>query len=116
MFEINSFSRYSSHTLFDDAGFPVYKRRKTGNTITTRNGFIDNQWVVPYNRDLLVMFQCHINVEVCNDGRCMKYLFKYCLKGPDRATLLVKSQSSKNDGNIDQSPEVDEIKHYLDGR
>lgn len=102
--------------MFDDFGFPIYKRRKTKHTIQGRSCIIDNQWVVPYNRNLLVWFQCHINVELCNDGRCMKYLFKYCLKGSDRATMLVKGKKSSNGVINDESGVRDEIKYYLDGR
>lgn len=101
--------------MFDDSGFPVYKRRKTHHTISIRNAVLDNKWVVPYNRNLLVRYQCHINIEVCNHGRCMKYLFKYCLKGSDRATMLVKSRQNKDGGSNDVEAR-DEIKMYLDGR
>lgn len=79
---------------------------------------MDNRFVVPYNRDLLLRFQCHINVEICNNSRSLKYLFKYCLKGHDNATMLLK----KNNGsrvNIQQAQagkQLDEVKHYLDGR
>lgn len=63
-----------------------------------KGAFLDNQYVVPYNRDLLVRFQCHINLEICNSSRSLKYLFKYCLKGHDTATMLLtkrnKGQSS----------------------
>lgn len=102
--------------MFDDGGFPIYKRRKTNNLIRVRNAEVDNQWVVPYNRDLLVRYQCHINVELCNDGRCMKYLFKYCLKGSDRATMLVKGRKRSNLADSRRNDHQDEIKYYLDGR
>lgn len=102
--------------MFDDGGFPIYKRRKTDHTVNVRNAVLDNQWVVPYNRNLLVMFQCHINVELCNDGRCMKYLFKYCLKGSDRATMLVKGTKKSTGTKTDKTDNRDEIKYYLDGR
>lgn len=122
IFHINNYyyvfirARYASHTMFDDSGFPIYKRRKTQNTVSTRNAVLDNQWVVPYNRNLLVRYQSHINLEVCNDGRCMKYLFKYCLKGNDRATMLVKGKKSSNESENGQTIPRDEIQYYLDGR
>lgn len=47
---------------------------------------------MPYNRDLLLKFQCHINLEVCNNSRSLKYLFKYCLKGHDNATMLLQKK------------------------
>lgn len=102
--------------MFDGSGFPIYKRRKTGNTVFVRNAVLDNQWVVPYNRELLVRYDCHINVEICNDGHCMKYLFKYCLKRPDRATVVMKSNASSTEVNGEEKPCRDEIKQFLDGR
>nr|XP_017221482.1 PREDICTED: uncharacterized protein LOC108198229 [Daucus carota subsp. sativus] len=63
--------------------------------VKTKGSDLDNRFVVPYNRDLLLLFQCHINVEICNNSRSLKYLFKYCLKGHDNATMLLK----KNNGS-----------------
>ncbi|XP_074323176.1 uncharacterized protein LOC141660112 [Apium graveolens] len=58
--------RCNAHTFFDDCGFPVYRRRRTGLTVAKKGVELDNQYVVPYNRDLLVHFHCLINLEVCN--------------------------------------------------
>jgi len=37
---------------------------------------LDNRWVVPHNVYLLTKYDAHINVEVCNNIRAVKYLFK----------------------------------------
>nr|XP_017237579.1 PREDICTED: uncharacterized protein LOC108210701 [Daucus carota subsp. sativus] len=113
--------RYASETTFDDSGFPVYRRRKTNHTVQKNNVDLDNQWVVPYNRELLLMFQCHINVEICNHSRSLKYLFKYCMKGHDRATmLLVRAKNtvheSTRQSDTTKVAPINEIKQYLDGR
>ncbi len=51
-----------------------------------RGGFaFDNRWVVPYNPYLSLLFNCHINVEVCTFVTAVKYLYKYIYKGHDRA-------------------------------
>ena len=74
---------------------------------------LDNQFVVPYNRELLLKYQCHMNIEICCHARTLKYLFKYCLKGHDRATVEV---SSKKQPDIDDNKAIDEIQSYFDGR
>nr|XP_017245277.1 PREDICTED: uncharacterized protein LOC108216927 [Daucus carota subsp. sativus] len=110
--------KFNGNTFFDDSGFPVYRRRRTTNNVKKKGVLLDNQYVVPYNRELLVRFQCHINLEVCNSSRSLKYLFKYCLKGHDTATMLLRK---KRDVNGDASQPLlarsrDEIKNYIDGR
>ncbi|XP_063939345.1 uncharacterized protein LOC135148359 [Daucus carota subsp. sativus] len=106
--------KYANSTTFDDSGFPVYKRTNSGITVKVRNAQLDNQWVVPYNRDLLVKYQCHINIEICCHARNIKYLFKYCLKGPDRATIEIRGSRVTQKTKPDDP--VDEIQQYFDGR
>lgn len=90
-------------------------RRKQNITVKVRKAELDNQWVVPYNRDLLVKYQCHMNIEICCHARSIKYLFKYCLKGHDTATVHVTGRRKKK---LPQNPDepVDEIQAYFDGR
>ena len=113
------FFRFNARTSFDDSGFPIYHRCDTGFTVEKKGVKLDNRYVVPYNRELLLRFQCHINIEICNNSRSLKYLFKYCLKGHDNATMLLK----KNNGSVQEVQRsagkrnnLDEVKHYLDGR
>ncbi|XP_074306204.1 uncharacterized protein LOC141641444 [Silene latifolia] len=65
-------------TTIDHNGYPVYRRRE------------DDRYIKK-------------GVQ-CNTARAIKYLFKYILKGPDKATVLLKSEKE------------DEIKAYLDCR
>nr|GEX03722.1 hypothetical protein [Tanacetum cinerariifolium] len=67
----------------------------------------DNRWVVPYNPALLMMFNCHINVEVCSSIKSVKYVFKYVYKGHDKQVV-----------NVDKEGEqvVNEIKRFQDTR
>lgn len=64
------------------------------------------------------MFQCHINLEICNSSRSLKYLFKYCLKGHDTATMLLRKKSTKSnsDNSASKVKCLDEVKNFLDGR
>jgi hypothetical protein len=100
--------RYNENTTIDEDGFPVYKRRDDGRQIKKGGVMLDNGFVVPYNRDLLVKFQAHINVEWCNRSRSIKYLFKYIHKDDDQVTAMLKERDAAND--------TDEIKKYLEMR
>jgi len=75
---------------------------------------LDNRWVVPHNVYLSTKYDAHINVEVCNNIRVIKYLFKYIYKGHDRVTVEISCQSDNaTEGNM---VEVDEIKKYFNCR
>ncbi|XP_074327791.1 uncharacterized protein LOC141665703 [Apium graveolens] len=110
--------KYNANTFFDDCGFPVYRRRRTELHVEKKGVKLDNQFVVPYNRDLLIRFHCHINLEVCNSSRSLKYLFKYCLKGHDTATMLLRKKHTSGETSTScTKPKIrDEIKNFLDGR
>ena len=79
--------KFVDATSVDDNGYPTYKRRNDGRTITVKNVEFDNRWVVPYNPSLLKMFEAHINIEKCNQSSAIKYLFKYISKGSDRVVV-----------------------------
>ncbi|GJX76142.1 hypothetical protein Tco_0322953 [Tanacetum coccineum] len=44
---------------------------------------LDNSYVVPYNQDLCLAFQAHINVEYYGWSMLIKYVFKYISKAHD---------------------------------
>lgn len=54
--------KFNTETTIDEDGFPIYKR-DDGRQIKKGKTNLDNRFVVPYNRDLLVKFQAHINME-----------------------------------------------------
>jgi hypothetical protein len=72
---------------------------------------LDNRWVVPYNPYLIRSFNCHINVEACNNIKSVKYLFKYIYKGHDRPSVAVRENEKK-----DANGNVDEITDYKEAR
>ncbi|XP_074356501.1 uncharacterized protein LOC141696230 [Apium graveolens] len=49
--------KYCRETYFDQSGFLIYRRYNTGITVSKGKIVHDNQWVVPYKRDLLVKYQ-----------------------------------------------------------
>ena len=53
---------------------------------------IDNRWVVPHNPYLVREYDCHINLEICETVKAVKYLFKYFYKGHGHVTLEVNAK------------------------
>nr|GEZ90747.1 DNA helicase [Tanacetum cinerariifolium] len=81
--------KFNQNTFFDENGHVHYRRRDTGVSVTRNEFQLDNSYVVPYNRDLLLAFRAHINVEYCGWSKLIKYLFKYISKGTDRVFARV---------------------------
>jgi len=106
--------KFQSKTVTDVNKYPIYWRRDTGHTILVHGIELDNHWVVPHNVYLSTKYDVHINVEVCNNIRAVKYLFKYVYKGHDRATIKMSRQSDNaTERNV---VEIDENKKYLNCR
>lgn len=94
---------FCEETTLAEDGYPVYARPDNQRTFTNTQGQIfTNRDVVPYNPHLSVLFDCHINVEICASVKAVKYIHKYIYKGHDRATLQVGL--------------IDEIKQFVDAR
>ncbi|KEH21931.1 PIF1-like helicase [Medicago truncatula] len=85
----------------------LYRRRNSGVFIQKGESFVDNRYVVPYNRQLLLKYNAHINVEWCNQSQSVKYLFKYVNKDHDRVTATFYQGGDAC---------YDEIKMYYDCR
>jgi hypothetical protein len=75
--------QFQEITSTENDGYPLYMRRNNGRTYfnTNKHELIDNRHIVPYNPQLSMMFDCHINVEVCSSIRAVKYIYKYIYKG-----------------------------------
>ncbi|GJT17209.1 helicase-like protein [Tanacetum coccineum] len=98
---------FQETTQQGDDSYPLYRRRDNDIEINLRNSVLDNRWVVPYNPKLLMMFNCHINVEVCSSIKSVKYVFKYVYKSHDKQVA-----------NVDKDGEqvINEIKRFQDAR
>ena len=67
-----------------DDGYVLPRRPNDGVTFEKKCGgqivIADNRHVVPYNPTLLLIFESHINVEICTSVKAIKYIFKYIFK------------------------------------
>lgn len=104
--------QYVETTMSDEDGYLLYTRRKNSRTVLKKKIPLHNGFVLPYNRTLLQKYKAHINVELCNQNKSIKYLFKYVNKGHDRVTAAFY-QSRNNDQGVQIR---DEIKMYYDCR
>ncbi|XP_071694811.1 uncharacterized protein [Rutidosis leptorrhynchoides] len=106
---------YYAETTIDEDGYANYRCRNNGIKVIKGKATLDNSFIVPYNRFLLLKYNAHINVEWCNRSRAIKYLFKYLNKGPDRATIVIQENLTRTgESSVETIIEVDEIKNYLD--
>ncbi|XP_023748017.1 uncharacterized protein LOC111896240 [Lactuca sativa] len=98
--------QFNEKTSQGEDSYPLYRRRNNGIEVTIRNTTLDNKWVAPYNPKLLMMFNCHINVEVCSSIKSVKYLFKYVYKGHDKQVIHI----DKDQENV----VINEIRKFQD--
>ena len=98
---------------FAGDGYPHYRRRNDGKSITKNSISLDNRWVVPYNPYLSKKCNAHTNVEICTSIKSCKYLYKYVYKGPYIASVAIELQDVSQQEN---PKEIDEINKYVKSR
>ena len=83
-------------TEFNVNGYPLYRRRGQ-HRAQLRRHTVNDSWVVPHNPQLLMKFNCHMNVEVCTTVKSVKYIFKYIHKGNDAAHVEIRQNHLNHD-------------------
>ena len=109
---------FTKETQTATDGYPMYRRRKKedggheakiwiGKGQHRKTFTLTNQWIVPYNPSLSRFFKTHINVELCNSIKAIKYVCKYINKGSDMAVMGLE--------NVDKGDEISlyQIARYL---
>ncbi|KAI7943612.1 hypothetical protein MJO28_011140 [Puccinia striiformis f. sp. tritici] len=86
-----------------------YLRRNDGVSVSKHTSTFNNGNIVPFNKFLTLMFECHINVEVPVNTTAIKYLYKYITKGHDRAYMAMNGVDGK-------TVYADETEKFVDGR
>lgn len=94
-------------TTMGENAYTSYRRRDTGQEYTVKSRGqdvqVNNSHVVPYSPYLLMLLDCHINVECIYSIKSIKYMHKYIYKGHDRISMGFGTTQ-------------DEVKLYLDAR
>jgi hypothetical protein len=68
-----------------------------------------NLKIVPYNLQMIMDWDSHINVEYSGSAYCALYLYKYCYKGAARKQRIDLDSEQEHDS-------LDEIKLFIYGR
>ncbi|XP_076886916.1 uncharacterized protein LOC143536921 [Bidens hawaiensis] len=101
--------QFNKHTTQGKDAYPLYRRRDTGLTVHVQGqSSLDNRWVVPYNPKLLMMLNCHINLEICSSIKSVKYLFKYIYKGHNKQVIEINPDN--------ETAVINEIRDFQDAR
>jgi len=79
------------------------------NRIVYRRRTDDDLLIVPYNLQMMMDWDSHINVEYSGSHYCALYLYKYCYKGAARKERIDLSPEQEHDS-------LDEIKLFIYGR
>ncbi|KAK0408318.1 hypothetical protein QR680_003886 [Steinernema hermaphroditum] len=74
-------------------------RRPDNGECSSRNPLATNQYVVAYNKKLLLKYEAHINVEIISNLHVLKYLFKYLFKGFNRALIETVERTAVDNGS-----------------
>ena len=105
-----------------DDGYPLYRRRSPDDGgFTAKKKLLgaevelDNGWVVPHSPLLCKIFNAHINVEVCNSVKSIKYICKYVNKGSDQAVIEVARETASTSRDTEPR-DFDEVKQFQSGR
>ena len=77
---------YRERTDWAKDSYLLYARPDNGLVFEYNGARFTNQYVVSYCPQLLLFFDCHVNVEISTGFKTVKYLRKYIYKGLDRIT------------------------------
>lgn len=100
---------HRNETKRDQNGYPEYGRRDDRRSIQSGECQVTNHRVVPYNSELHLTFDAHINLKACALIGVVKYFVKCVYKGQDRASIKLQE-------NDDVDQDSDEVEEYLDCR
>ena len=84
-------------TYFDEKEYPIYRRRKN-----IYNPLPNDLCVVSHNRDILMDWNGHCNLEYVGNSSVIEYLYKYLFKGAKKQKLLLSKKDPNSNNQIIQ--------------
>uniref|UniRef100_A0A183CL31 ATP-dependent DNA helicase n=1 Tax=Globodera pallida TaxID=36090 RepID=A0A183CL31_GLOPA len=89
----------------EECGLSYMKKSRGGKGAA----LLDDSRVIPYNSFLLLKYGCHINIEYVFGQKACKYIFKYLLKGFEKAYVRVLQPRRGQSGQPETVCDYDEI-------
>jgi len=83
---------FRERTDWAEESYPLYARPNNGLVFECNGARFTNQYVVPYYSQLLLLFDCYLNIEISAGLGTVKYLSKYIYKSPDRTTMEISGR------------------------
>jgi hypothetical protein len=102
---------YSDNTDLSGVGYAKLKRPK-GEQVTVGKRTVDNSMMVAHSPYLVKLTGSHVNVEIVNTIKSIKYIHKYIHKGYDAAIVDMVKVDEKGAKLLI----YDEINRHLDAR
>lgn len=92
--------QHNDITHADERGYVQYRRRGS-----------ENANVVSFNRDMLLEFGTHINVQIAHTVNILSYLFKYFVKGVDMVRMAVPTLEVNGQQRHDEFEEFERARY-----
>jgi len=87
--------KFKDSIVFCKNRFVYCKRRECHDNFVLNDGIMFcNDYIVLYNKELLMRYNAHTYIEICCQSILIKYLFKYVNKRPDRCCMVLQNESN----------------------
>jgi len=82
------------------------------NRYNMRKREIEDEYIVPYNIELLLLWDGHVNVVPVRDSKSVAYITKYVSKVDQHAETALKTKEKGRKSDSGTTNEEDEVRHY----
>lgn len=87
--------KFKDSIVFCKNRFVYCKRRECHDNFVLNDGIMFcNDYIVLYNKELLMRYNAHTYIKICCQSILIKYLFKYVNKRPDSCCMVLQNESN----------------------